>query len=413
MVDPVSIGSAVVTVASWASSLFGGGSSLNRQQRRALRAGVAAGYQPAGRAGYRAPSGQLVGRRTVIQAGRAALAQQPAAPNIAIPSGMAETVFASAIPSILRSADAAARRRRGSGPGYRPAYWKRLRDKYRTYWECVEGEGGATDTNVENCAYVFGLPNNARGPLPPLLPPSTRRPVPTRPPPLPPEVSRRVLTSARVLGRILGPVGWIFWPSETADDDFNLPDLEPAMDPVRQPPKGPGRRPVIAPPPPRVRPEPPWPVYQPRFPGDFDLPQPGTPPIQQPARPPDPVQLPIPTPTRVPTRVPGRTPLPRIPGTRPGLPSWLPYLPAVLPRPPASPSRAARPDRLPDLTPFQQPGLPYAAPQLRPASRECPPCERTKQRRKKREPRAVCYSGTYRERSRGLSKSRKRKIPCR
>jgi hypothetical protein len=48
----------------------------------------------------------------------------------------------------------------------------------------------------------------------------------------------------------------------------------------------------------------------------------------------------------------------------------------------------------------------------------CPPCtsnaERDrKKRRKKREPRQVCYRGTFTETSTSLLKKRSRRIPCR
>jgi hypothetical protein len=39
-------------------------------------------------------------------------------------------------------------------------------------------------------------------------------------------------------------------------------------------------------------------------------------------------------------------------------------------------------------------------------------CECPKKKKKKKEARKVCYRGTYRERAKGLSKSRREQIPC-
>jgi hypothetical protein len=64
------------------------------------------------------------------------------------------------------------------------------------------------------------------------------------------------------------------------------------------------------------------------------------------------------------------------------------------------------------LTPVQ--ASPLASP-LQPVPNS-DPCRQSRNRderkRKRRKQRTVCYSGTYRERAKGLSKTRKRKIPC-
>jgi len=56
--------------------------------------------------------------------------------------------------------------------------------------------------------------------------------------------------------------------------------------------------------------------------------------------------------------------------------------------------------------------LSFAQPQPSSPCSCSPSSKPSKKKRKKSEPRTVCYSGTYRERSRGINKQPRRKVPC-
>lgn len=88
------------------------------------------------------------------------------------------------------------------------------------------------------------------------------------------------------------------------------------------------------------------------------------------------------------------------------------------------PKPAERPTARPGLTPFNPTLLPYIPTQLDPLPLAQPlpqrtsrcDCTQTKtkdRKRKPRQPRAVCYVGTYRESAFGLSKTKREQVPCR
>lgn len=224
-----------------------------------------------------------------------------------------------------------------------------------------------------------------------------------------------------VLGRVLGTVGAILYPTPTASDDVLYP---PGTAVPPQPDRG---RPV---PPPEDRP--------------LVLPEP-TGPSEQPEP--------------LPQSIPDRTGPPR--ETWPEVPAQWPIVLLPLPREPQSqsrpqpttgrvptagyagqtlpnlsfplPSPQLRPAPLPGfgMLPFSPPGaivpttrnplidrpltLPQASPLTSLAS-GCPPCpssSRSTRPKRKRKPREICYRGEYVETSRGTTKFRKRKIKCR
>jgi hypothetical protein len=82
--------------------------------------------------------------------------------------------------------------------------------------------------------------------------------------------------------------------------------------------------------------------------------------------------------------------------------------PFALPLPNLDPKRDAPGEEPRDALP----------PQIPDAAGNCPPCPAPKakpekeKRKKPKRPRAICYRGTYRERSKGLSKFKKEQIPC-
>lgn len=269
----------------------------------------------------------------------------------------------------------AARRRRGGGPGYRPSWW-RTRPGWEAYRDCLRrGYDEIECREYLEQAFV--------GPIPAPV----RRAPPTRVPS--PDVAvRRTATRVavgRIIGRLLGPLPYIFWPSRTADDD-TVPGPMPQTAPQRT--RGPQRRPVIAPSAPTT------PTYypqQPKFPEEFE-PEPDPTPVSSP----EPYQKPLPKrpkPGRWPA--PGTRPATR-PGTRPGTrptptprtPAWPDLLPYLLPymQPQPKPKPTSRPAfRTRPLTPGQTQPLQYPQPlplQARPAN--CPPCERETKKRKKR-----------------------------
>lgn len=379
MADPVTLAAAASRVLTYASIAFGGG-SLSKQEKRALEASGARGIRGA----FRLPDGSMVSRDRAIAIGSAILAG--ASPPIAPPATPPQTID-----------NSPKRRRTPGGPGYRPPSWQPSPLPRPFEWP-------TTDADIADWERSAGVPSQG-----------FVGPVPTIPDTLPQTLPTTVAsTAARVLARVLGLPFLIFFPSETADDD-TLPELLP------QPlPRGPTRRPRIRTTPRAPETEPPEGVRQPRFPGDpttrstptpdptiLTVPQPD--PIPLPTSWPQPVPVPAPTPTPTPTPWPYLLPL-------------LFPTPAVRPTPqPFANPPAAQPNPLypgepaPGTPPGTSP-LTYTQPLRLPFQQPLPndPCsgraQRPKRRRKRR---TVCYSGTYRDRATGLSKTRQRKIKCR
>jgi hypothetical protein len=161
--------------------------------------------------------------------------------------------------------------------------------------------------------------------------------------------------------------------------------------------------------------------------------QPGARPAPQPRGMPNPITDPV-TFVEGPTVTAFRAPRPET------MPSFGPQpfvFPFTNPEPFAAPMPRAQPDTRtlpnplvnpatrPTLTPFQGPGLglrpsynPFplteTEPKLKPSDPRCncPQCDDRKKKPKKRQPRDVCYKGTYYERSKGITKYRREQIPC-
>jgi hypothetical protein len=276
-----------------------------------------------------------------------------------------------------------------------------------------------TATDVGRLGQIQGFV----GPGAPAPPPVIWTP-PTSTPPINPPIPRPATVPGlpagvlvRVITRVLGLPGLIFYPSRTADDD-TVPEGFPYPEPLPEPqPKGPPRRPVVRPDTapawpapdwwnyPRVRPRPAkrprprpygdigdladatWPFFVPQI-WQRPVPTPQNPtapgtrarPAPAPARPTAPLALPLPLPTPTPTPTP--TPfLPLFP--TPGLPT--PGRPAA-----PAPGRPAAP--LPLTPPIRAP-LPFAQPTPTTSGR-CPPCEQVKRRRRKK---GQCRQGYFRE----------------
>lgn len=219
--------------------------------------------------------------------------------------------------------------------------------------------------------------------------------------------------AARILGRVGGIIGGVLYPSETASDDVLYPPGTAMPLPQPDGPRGPPRRPV------RNR----EPRDRPKLPAPFpqSIPdrtgQPRAPSQGSPA--PWPIVL-LPVPGKQPQ--PTRPPLPSAPPTTANPvdlltiplpnPQFVPLVPSpvvspapAIPKPPnprTTDARAPTPLTMPQPNPL---GSLYREP---PDRCSCPP--RTK--RKPSKPRTVCYTGSYREKSRGLSKTPRRKIPC-
>ena len=126
----------------------------------------------------------------------------------------------------------------------------------------------------------------------------------------------------------------------------------------------------------------------------------------------DPVSIPTPSPPRASPGSPPPVPLVTLP----------PYMPWVGDPLISAPQRFATPTQQPKPPPISDPltdpnplELPSSAPPRvgAPTSTgRCPPCKEKKKERKKREPRQVCYRGTYVETALGLRKSRGVQVPC-
>jgi hypothetical protein len=270
------------------------------------------------------------------------------------------------------------------------------------------------------------------GPTPDTFEEIIRRPRPQVPPPSEFEelLKRRPYRAApgslvSALARASLLLGGIFYPSPLGDSDlgYKAPKTKTGR-------KGPPRRPKLRtrttdpelPPPPfgqtvpdrLPRPDAPSPGMQPR---------PQIRPVTLPA-PRDPRVQPQPRPVRAPTAAPlGRTypnpaflAFPFFSPSSSSRPAGLPAMPSFTPSPLTAIGFANRPpvfDR-PGLTAIKAPGLPLPALQPQPYSSGDPcQCSKPARTRKKRKPRTVCYRGEYVERANGLSKYRKRKVPCR
>jgi len=260
-----------------------------------------------------------------------------------------------------------------------------------------------------------------RGPLPrteqqgrDLFEELLKRPRAPAPEPSAPVKAGRVL--GRVLGRVGGIIGGILYPSDTADSDLYPPGTAIPL-PAPDRPTGPPRRPVISRRP-RDLPKQPGPSGGsiPDRTGPQPAPLPGSPyPLPT-------VLLPLPGARPQVTRRPLTT-------VRPPMASPWDLLTMTIPSPRSDPFRspvvsvqpnpilsiANRPGAERDIlrNPLLSAGpltLTQSSPVGSPPSDRCscPP----KRKRKPTEPRKVCYTGSYREKSRGLSKTPRRKIPC-
>lgn len=366
MVEPVTTGIVgKFVVGTLANYVFGSGSSRKQLKREAAAAqsGRFEKRSTGGRVTYwvDTQTGQTVSRRRVRQYGAGLLKRPRPGGGISPPDVSPPTLYPPPVLFPSGTDTTAARRRRGSGPGYRPSWW-RTNPGWAAYKDCIRrGYDSYECEEYLDEAFV--------GPVPV---PVKRTPVPVRPSPDVFRPASRVLAGARVLARILGPLPYIFWPSQTADDD-TIPG--PMPDQIPQRPKGPLKRPVIIRAPTVPRPDYP---RQPRFPDDFT--RPGTKPdiLTRPA-PGD-----FPKPASRPAPIPAPRPAPR-PVTVPtpiGWPDVLPYLmPLMQPRPrmPTRPRFTSRP-----LTPPQNVPLQYPVPLLQARPANCPPCGKETKQRKKR-----------------------------
>jgi hypothetical protein len=370
VVNPVTVGVAVRTVgAAWNIITSGGG--LNREQRAAIEAAQQAGYS-VGVRGYRDPQGRVVSQKEVLRAGRAA--------QIALPDA----------PPAARPAD----------PGYRPDLTEKR--------------------------------------IPPLKrPPPAPRPPTARIPKIPGRFGRIIEGIVTVGGGILG--------SEAILRQIPPPaPKQPPPPPVNAAPPGASvpeigyRPPFVAPPAPKQPPPPPVaqipaaPLPAPAPPAPIDTDRLGpldvyTPYASIPAAP-APTGTVTPAPRTVlglsPAQLAGlavptllallagsssggrrrRDPLTQPQPLAPGGPTLgLPFVPGL-------PGSGLTPGGYPIPSPWPGGGgLSFGPGGSRTGECECPP----KRKRKPKQAREVCYSGTFIERASGLSKTRKRKVPCR
>lgn len=256
--------------------------------------------------------------------------------------------------------------------------------------------------------------------------------------------AREVMRDARAralpqVGRVLtGPVGafilGVLWPQEmgpekpirrtrTRKRSGPAPEFTPPGQ-IGPPRRGGARRPQGAQAPAAPRP---GPTALPG--GARPAPRPRVAPGPRTTQAPRPVataSAPAPAPSRPVATLPRPAPSPRV-TTRPTLPWWVsPLASIVLSGPsPGRPPRSAElgvgstrvgGDRFRDpltLTPLEDRAVPSGQPQPLPSpSGNCPPCDSKKRKRKKSQPRTECYSGTYTERARGLTKRKRRRVPC-
>ncbi len=149
----------------------------------------------------------------------------------------------------------------------------------------------------------------------------------------------------------------------------------------------------------------PFPIVTP-FPNPFAVPAPMFSPSPRPAPTPAPMPYFAPLPAPQPTpRGPATMTQPR------NVVASNPFAPMLTaPVAIAAPTNTAVPSLLPFLQPLPgfAPGLTEVKSDTKTSKCSCP----SPKKKKSREPREVCWSGTYREKSKSTSKSRRRKIPC-
>jgi hypothetical protein len=315
-----------------------------------------------------------------------------------------------------------------------------LSPRFRRFFQDVKAAGIAPTPGINPTAPAPGLPtggdifedllkrpgNVGKGPTPDSFEDLIRRPR-SRPPSDFEDLLKRKpyraapgsLTAALARASVL--IGGLLWPSTLGDSDlgYKAPKTKTGR-------KGPPRRPKLRT---RSRPKDRALPYPPELQTVADrLPPPNEPYFETRRRPqiaiPSPrpdtraAALPRPRPVRAPTAAPaGRTyPSPEFLA----FPFFAPAnRPARLPTPQAftpSPLTASGPaNRIPEidrrgLTAPNPAALTFPATQPLPSDPcQCPKGTRTSRKRK---PRTVCYRGEYVEKASGLTKFRKRKIPC-
>lgn len=227
------------------------------------------------------------------------------------------------------------------------------------------------------------------------------KPRPGRIPKWVPKIGR----AAARIGRVLNPLSFfalLLDPTDLGDDDFGydsdllgVPYEDANRDRQRLP--GIGRLPftgddaqvvtVVGRPVPRPQPFP-LPLAPPAFVPGLNAPGVFPGPLGSP--------LTLPSPNPAPVTSPRPRPLPN-PSTRPG----------GSPGPGGGVGTGPKPAApIIPLTGFQPQPLPLPNPEA------ANPCKSPKKQKKKREPRSVCYRGTYTEKANGLIKHRKEKVPC-
>lgn len=237
-------------------------------------------------------------------------------------------------------------------------------------------------------------------------PPPRRQP--RRPTPKPPEPDRRprprpvreVPPIVRVLGRVGGLIGGIFFPSEIRPDP-PFGEMGPPTGGLPPPTSSPSSTP-------ETRPEPEL--------GAEPIPEITVTGVQRPSPPvPAPRQAP-PVPLPAPRRAPRPAPRPSSsspprPAPRPSSPpaprlDFLPPLPLPVPR--SSPRPAPRFGPVPLPGPRQEPLTRPKTDEQRCRER----CERQSRKKRKKKTREVCFAGSYIETKRGLKKRRRKEVPC-
>jgi hypothetical protein len=361
-VDPVTIGAAVRTVgAAW--NIITGGGGLSKKERAAIEAARDQGYTTGAR-GYRDPSGRVVSQADVISAGK-----RPSDP------GYRPDLTEKRIPPLVRT------------PPPKVPKVPKIPGRFGRIAEGIAAVAGGTGVFEVIRGGIERI--GEREPLPEPTPP----PAPAAPIPAPPAYAS---------------------PNEIIG----------------------GRSPFYAPPGPKIQPPPPvaqipaTPLPAPAPPAPIDTERLGpldvyTPYAAIPA-PPAPSGSVTPAPRTVlglsPAQLAGlavptllallagsssggrrrRDPLTQPQPLAPGGPTLgLPFVPGL-------PGSGLTPGAFPLPWPGGG-GLSFSGGGSQTGECKCPP----KRKRKQKQAREVCYSGTFIERASGLSKTRKRKVPCR
>lgn len=391
--DPVTLGTAIKFV-TFLGSLVGGG-GLNKRQVERLNEAQAAGYRPIGGGRvqrWQSPSGEIMSRRDVLRRfqGRGSPAGGGGSPADIVSPASPGTV-----PFIVYGTQPAPRPvpRRRRAPRRKPRPKPKPKRRPRPpripripIFEPTQPPGGSKTIFV-------GDKPGGRGPSPADVKPK----------------GRTFSGGTRwrfwdLAVRRLWPWAAVLWPSSTSktdvltDDEYRWELLwRTTAEPLN---RGPLQRPRVQP---RPAPTPSSPLEPATLPRPAPRPTPTPAPAPAPAARPAPAPAPAPAPSPGPFSYPSPTP---VPTPRPfSLPTLLP-IPLPFGGPGGSPLNFARP-----LTP-PQPGAvtspqPWAAPQN-------DPCRSRQDRRKKRKrkPRTVCYSGTFRETNRTTIKRRRKRVPC-